>query len=170
MNQSPNASLLFVKLAKVFGIGLICLSAAGCYRHSFTVGSGGDTDKDARYDAWESHWFFGLIGESEVDVKAICPSGNATLKDKLSFLNSLVGALVGIVWAPSTVEVYCGADDKAASLTFSPEQMRTIALRPDTLAWARSVSALKAADLQSAARSFSDAHRNVASGRPSSAF
>jgi hypothetical protein len=148
----------------MLGLGLICLTAAGCYKHSYTVGAGGDTNGTAKYSQWESHWFFGIIGESQIDLKTVCPSGNATVKDEMSFLNGLVGAFIGIVWHPTTVEIYCGAEAKAASLTFSPEQMRRIAVRPETLSWAKGLSEVKAAELQTAVRTFNDAHRNVASG------
>ena len=158
-----------MKSIKILGVGLACLSTVGCYHHSFTVGSGGDTSKDAAHSEWASHWLFGIIGESSVDVNKVCPSGNATLKDYMSFVNGLIGAFIGIIWHPTTVEVYCGAGGaKAASLTLSPEQMRTIALHPDTMAWVKSLSDVAAADLQNAMRTYDEAHRNVAStGSPS---
>ncbi len=70
--------------------GMTCalaLAFTGCYKHSYTVGAGGNTEGEAKYDSWESHWFFGIIGESDIDIKTVCPSGNATIKDKISFLN-----------------------------------------------------------------------------------
>ena len=156
--------------SKFLGMGLVCLAATACFKHSYTVGAGGDLNADPKYDSWESHWFFGIIGEAEIDVKEVCPSGNATVKDKVSFLNGLVGVLIGIVWYPTTVEVYCGAGERAASLTLSPEQMRRIALRPETIKWAESVSELKAAELQTAVQTYLEAHRDVASSGASSTF
>ena len=173
---------------KTLGTGLAiaaALTIAGCYKHSYKVGTGGNLEADAKYSSWESHWFFGIIGESNVDVQQVCPSGNATLKDKVSFLNGLVGSLIGIIWYPSTVEVYCGAEAPAAApaaatppadaaekpaepaatskLELTPDQMRRIALNPRTLEWARLVSPTKAAELQAAAEVYKARTQNVAS-------
>jgi hypothetical protein len=150
------------KLQRV-GVGLVCAALmVGCYKHTYTVGSGGNTDKDAEYSAWEAHWLAGLIGETDIDVKAICPSGNATIKDRHSFLNSVVNALVGIIYAPTTVEVYCG-EGAPAALTVSPEQLRAAGLKAETMNLARSISATKAAELQSAIDTYRDSMKNVAS-------
>jgi hypothetical protein len=173
---------------KKLGVGLAlaaALTVAGCYKHSFNVGSGGNLNADAKYSSWESHWFFGIIGESNVDVKQVCPSGNATLKDRVSFLNGLIGSIIGIIWYPSTVEVYCGAEAPAAAapaaapaaaepaaepaktsrLELTPEQMRQIALNPKTLEWAMTVSPTKAADLQAAIEVYKNRTQNIAKGR-----
>lgn len=172
---------------KTLGTGLAiaaALTIAGCYKHSYKVGSGGNLEADAKYSSWESHWFFGIIGESDVDVQKVCPSGNATLKDRVSFLNGLVGSIIGIVWYPSTVEVYCGAEGAAApaaaaappadaaekpaepaatsKLELTPEQMRRIALDPRTLQWARLVSPTQAAELQAAVEVYKARTQDVA--------
>src|SRR5688500_1733996 len=116
------------RMKTVLGLSLGILLVAGCYKHSYTVGSGGNTEAEPKYSKWESHWCLGIIGESHVDIKEVCPSGNATVKDKISFLNGLVGSLIGIIWYPSTVEVYCGEGGGSAKIELSPEQMRKIAL------------------------------------------
>ncbi len=87
----------------------ISIGTTGCYRHTHTVGTGGDIQKEADYDEWESHWLFASIGETEIDVNKICASGNATVQDRISFLNGLVTIVLlgGLIWAPSTVRVYC---------------------------------------------------------------
>jgi hypothetical protein len=145
------------------------------------VGSGGNLNADAKYSSWESHWFFGMIGESSVDIKQVCPSGNATIKDRISFLNGLIGTFTGLVWHPSTVEVYCGSDGAAApaaaapaadekpaaaeatsKLELTPDQMRRIALDPRTMQWANTVSRMKAAELQAAIEVYQQRTQNVA--------
>lgn len=150
------------------GIGLFCsVLVAGCYRHTFTVGNGGNTSKDPEYSAWQSHWLYGVIGDTNVDVKTICPSGNATIQDRHGFLNLVVYALVGVIYAPTTVEVYCG-DGTTAKLTVTPAQLRAAGLEPETMDMARGLSAAKAAELQAAIETFRDAQRNVAkNGSPS---
>lgn len=126
----------------------ISLGALGCYKHSFTTGSGGDTSSNARYSSWHHHFLLGIIGEKNVDVKSVCPSGNATIKDEVSFVNGLVGALVGIIYYPSTVEIYC--DGKMATLTIPADAMRAIALDPETMLAVRAIAPGKAAELDDA--------------------
>jgi Bor protein len=42
-----------------------------------------------------------------VDVKQYCPSGNATVRNDVTALNGLIGILIGIIYYPTTVEVWC---------------------------------------------------------------
>ncbi len=152
-------SLILVKLC----LGVLCSGlAVGCYKHSYTVGTGGNTEKEAAYSKWHAHWLVGLIGEDDVNVNAVCPSGNATIKDSRSFVNLVVWALVGTIYSPTTVEVYCG-DGSTAAATLTPEQLRAAALKPETMDMAREISAAKAAELQSALDAFQRANSNVAS-------
>ena len=157
---------------KSFGMGLLCVSMAaigGCYKHSYTVGNGGNTGGDATKSFWQAHWLFGLIGEADVDVRTTCPSGNATVKDSWTFLNSLVSALVGVIYSPTTVEIYCG-NGRTGSLHLTPEQLRQVAVAPETMAWANQVSAVKAAELEAAIETYRATQKNVASSAPGSAF
>src|SRR5690606_13293345 len=93
-----DGEILKMKFNKMFGMLLVATTALGtvaCHKHSYTVGAGGNTEGEAAYKKWESHWFFGMIGESQVKVSEVCPSGNATIKDSRSFLNGLVSAFTG---------------------------------------------------------------------------
>jgi len=143
--------------------------ATGCFKHSFTAGTGGNVNGEAAYSKWHSHWLFGIIGETDVNLKEICPSGNATIKDEHTFVNGLIGALIGAVWHPTTVEVYCG-EGQAARIELSPEQMRAIAALPEARDFARSISARKAAELQDALRTYQSATKNMASSGVNSHF
>ncbi len=127
--------------------------AAGCYHHSFTVGTGGNTDGDAKYSHWQSHWFYGIFGEEDVKVKEVCPSGNATIKDYHSFLNGLVGAFIGVIWYPTTVEIYCDGG-KSATLTLSPEAMRAFGRSAPVVESARSFDPDLAEELVAARKAF----------------
>jgi hypothetical protein len=110
----------------VVALGLL----SGCFKHTYTYGAGGNTGAPPKPDdAFVSHYLAGLIGEEVVDVKSICPSGNATVKDYQSFLNGLICALIGIIWYPSTIEVYCDKGETAV-LTITPEQMRAMVKDP----------------------------------------
>jgi len=156
--------------------GIVCVLAAsigGCYRHTWVVGKGGNTEAEPNKSYWQAHWIGGLIGGSQEDVARVCPSGNATLKDNMSFLNSLVSSLLLGIYSPTTVEIYCG-DGKTASLVLDGDAVRKVALAPSTLEWARRVSPEKAADMQAAIeaqlRASTLPARGMASDRAPSSF
>src|SRR5216684_2409629 len=117
---------------------MVLIGAAGCHRHSFVVGKGGNLNLQPAYSHWHAHWLLGLIGEDTVNVKSVCPSGNATIKDHMSFLNGLVAVLIGIVYSPTEVEVYCDTSGRSTKLMLTPDQMEKLALRPEVQQWIRS--------------------------------
>ena len=117
---------------------MVLIGAAGCHRHSFVVGKGGNLNLQPAYSHWHAHWLLGLIGEDTVNVKSVCPSGNATIKDHMSFLNGLVAVLIGIVYSPTEVEVYCDTSGRSTKLMLTPDQMEKLALRPEVQEWIRS--------------------------------
>jgi len=106
---------------------VIFVGVVGCHRHSFVVGSGGNLNVAPKYSHWHAHWLFGLIGEETVEAKSVCPSGNATVKDQMSFLNGLVALFIGIVYSPTEVEIFCDDSGRSAKLMLSPEQMQKLA-------------------------------------------
>ena len=116
---------------------VIFVGVVGCHRHSFVVGSGGNLNVAPKYSHWHAHWLFGLIGEETVEAKSVCPSGNATVKDQMSFLNGLVALFIGIVYSPTEVEIFCDDSGRSAKLMLSPEQMQKLALRPEVQEWIR---------------------------------
>ena len=126
------------------------LLAVGCHRHTIIAGEGGNTEGEAASSEWASHWFFGVIGDTEVNVKEICPSGNATVKDGRSFLVQFVSLFTGIVWSPSNVTVYCGegAKQSKVDVSLSAEEVAYIAHDPRFMAWAKSVDSHSAHQLE----------------------
>jgi len=128
----------------------LLVGVVGCHKHSFVAGSGGNLNVAPKYSRWHAHWLFGIIGEDNVDVKNVCPSGNATIKDQVSFLNGLVALFVGIVYSPTEVEVFCDDFGKSAKLMLSSEQMQKLALRPEVQEWIRLVDPELAAKLDRA--------------------
>jgi hypothetical protein len=132
-------------------IASLATSVSACFKHSYTVGTGGNTSRDATYGKWHSHFLFGIIGEKDVAVRDVCPSGNGTVKDEVSFVNGLVGALVGVIYYPSTVEVFCADNGgKAATVTLSPATMREIARDPSTSQVVEEIDPAKARELAEA--------------------
>ena len=162
---------------------VMSVAAVGCYRHTYTFGKGGDVDKDPTESRWQSHWLFALIGEDDVRIDRICPTWDATIQNEMTFLNGLIYWInFGIIYAPTTVHVWCAEEgapaeqgedegededddreDEYTRLRLTPEQLRRIALHPETLRWARSVSPAKAAELRAAVAAYRARQNRVAS-------
>jgi hypothetical protein len=109
--------------------------ATACFKHSYTFGAGGNTHNSPAYSSWHGHWILGFFGDETVNVSSICPSGNATVTDEHSFVNLIIAALIGELYYPTTVEVYC--DGRVARLELSPEQLRAMGRNPRTMAYVR---------------------------------
>ncbi len=101
------------------------LALAGCFRHTVDVG-GGARHAPVVYDRWEHFWIAGLIGDVRVDVERLCPSGQATIEARQSFLNGLVAGLTSGIYTPTTVRVRCHSG-RRATLELSAEDMRGLA-------------------------------------------
>jgi hypothetical protein len=131
----------------------------GCFKHSFTVGNGGgDTNRPATNTQKMGHYFFGLIGEDNIDVKSVCPSGNATIKDQHTFVDLLIGSIIGIIYHPTTVEIWCdegGGAGSTSSMVIPAETLRKLALDPRTMEFVKGVSEDRAAELSAAIQSYS---------------
>jgi hypothetical protein len=146
-------------LAAVF----MTVFTTACFTHTYTVGAGGDVTKPPTYSASKGHFLNGLISDDNViNVSNICPSGNATIKDQHTFVNLLIGALIGIIYRPTNVEVYCGEGGTTSSVVIPPETLRQIALDPRALELAKELSDEKAAELTAAIYAYSGETQLVA--------
>jgi len=90
----------------VLVMAILMVATVGCFKHTYQIGAGAP-DGDLVYDAWHSHWVFGIIGDETVNVSEVCASGNATIHDEVSFVNGLIASLIGFVWAPTSVTITC---------------------------------------------------------------
>ena len=108
----------------------LCLAAiaAGCYEHTYTIGTGAQTGPLV-YDHWQNHWLGGLIGEEIVDISEICPSGNATIHDEQTFLNGLVSALTVGIYTPTEVKSRCRGG-RSGQLELDKATVRRIVAAP----------------------------------------
>ena len=120
----------------IIAVLAIGMSASACFRHSYSVGAGGNTQNAPAYSSWHGHWILGLFGDDTVNIQAICPSGNATIKDEHSFVNLIIAALIGELYYPTTVEVYC--DGRTARLELTPDRLRAIGRNPRLMSELRS--------------------------------
>ena len=106
-------------------LSVVILSAsAACYRHTINFGDGAPTG-ELLYDHWEHFWIVGLIGDKVLDVEQICPSGNATIESRQTFLNGLVEALTIGIYAPRTLRLRC-EDGGAVSIPLESDDVRRI--------------------------------------------
>lgn len=118
--------------ATLAGIALM-VGLAGCYEHTVTVGAGAPHGRLV-YDHWENFWLAGLIGHVEVDVMSLCPSGDATIYARQTFLNGLVSGLTSGIFTPTSVTVRC-ADGGRSDMALSAEDMARLAASPRLLVW-----------------------------------
>jgi hypothetical protein len=91
------------------------LATAGCYEHTFTVGAGAPAGPMV-YDRWEHFWLAGLIGHTKMEVDEICPSGDATIETKQTFLNGLVSGLTSGIFTPLTLQIRCRGGNRGRVL------------------------------------------------------
>lgn len=101
------------------------LALTGCFRHRVDVG-GGARSAPVVYDRWEHFWIAGLVGHVRIDVERLCPSGQATIEARQSFLNGLVAGLTSGIYTPTTVRVRC-RDGRRTALELSAEDARVLA-------------------------------------------
>ncbi len=102
----------------------LVIVTTGCYEHTYTVGQGAPAGPVV-YEEWHNHWLGGLIGEKNLDVELLCPSGNATIHNEQTFLNGLVSALTASIYTPTTVKIRCESG-RSAEITLSEEQILAI--------------------------------------------
>ena len=119
------------------GLAVMGLSAAvlvaGCFEHTIQVG-GGAPRGPVIYDHWEHFWLSGLVGHTRVDVERTCPSGQATIEMKQTFLNGLVAGLTSGIYTPVTLRVRC-EDGRRAAFELSPEDVAQVVAGDAFEAW-----------------------------------
>lgn len=112
---------------------LVAMVASGCYEHTITVGAGAPVGP-VIYDHWENFWLGGLIGHTRVDVEEACPSGDATIIAKQTFLNGLVAGLTGGIYTPTTLQIRC-RDGRRAFIELSGDDVAMIVQDARFRAW-----------------------------------
>ena len=86
---------------------LIAVLTVGCFNHAY-VNPNVTPELEPSYSRWHSHWLAGLISSTApVELDEVCPQGVARIENVQTFVNGLIGALIGIVYFPTTVKVYC---------------------------------------------------------------
>jgi len=120
---------------------ILMVATVGCFKHTYQVGAGAPNG-EVVYDNWHSHWAFGIVGDETVDISEVCPSGNATIHDEVSFVNGLIAAFIGFVWSPTSVTVTCAKQttewnlsrDQAVSIVTDPAFLNLVGdVAPDAV-------------------------------------
>ena len=100
-------------------IVLFFVLLSGCYRHAYNIGVGAP-EGPIVYDSWQHKFIFGLanLDDEAINLEKLCPSGNATVKNRMTFLNGLVMILTSGIYSPSYIKIRC---DQARGLPESDQ-------------------------------------------------
>jgi hypothetical protein len=111
--------------AAIVVLGVMVPFSTACYRHTINVGTGAPSAR-LQYDHWENFWIVGLIGHARPDIAAMCPTGNATIEARQTFLNGLVSALTSGIYTPTTLRIRCDNGRQAAVALGSDDVRRIV--------------------------------------------
>lgn len=81
--------------------------STGCMKTTIAVQPGAVDDKSADHTMKATFLLWGLVGNEQVNVKALCPGGAQWMQTSMSFVDGLLGSLTGGIYAPRTVKVKC---------------------------------------------------------------
>lgn len=102
-------------------LALVVFLGTGCFHQIVQTGNpAGATVVDK---AFVPGWLWGLVPNTEVDVRKECPMGVAVVETETSFVNGLVGAVTLGIFTPQHVRITCAS--RSASL---PSDMRRISI------------------------------------------
>jgi hypothetical protein len=127
-------------------VALFAVSNLACYRHTLVLGDGAPAGTLA-YNHWENFWIIGIVGHTRVDVLKVCPSGDATIEAKQTFLNGLVSALTSGIYTPTTLRLRCN-DGRTAAIPLLGDDVRTIVSGREMAEWLRTKVAPNAAAVE----------------------
>lgn len=140
------------RLGAVLTGTVMVFGLTACYEHTLEVGAGAPHGPVV-YNHWQNFWLGGLIGHVKLDVEEICPSGNATIYARQTFLNGLVSGLTSGIFTPTTVTVRCeGGRD--SDMTLSSQDMKELAESPALLDWVDATMPERHAEVAAAQEAF----------------
>ena len=112
----------------------LLLPLGGCFRHTLDVGAGAPRG-EVVYDHWQHFWIGGLVGDTREDVEALCPSGDATIEARQSFLNALVAGLTAGIYMPTTLKIRCAENGRRGDVDLTADEVRQYAESPGLEGW-----------------------------------
>jgi hypothetical protein len=127
--------------ARVLTLAALALAATGCYQHTYTIGAGAPGGALV-HDEWRHHWLGGLVDpNSELELRQVCPSGDATIDNEVTVLKGLVRALTGAIYSPTTVRIRCSGTraDLGIDVELDATDVARIVADPAFLRWVADV-------------------------------
>lgn len=94
-------------MRKILLLSLVAVMFSGCYRA--VVHTGLTPSSTVVTEEWAHSFIGGLVPPEEVDGRAVCPSGVATVETEHSFLNSVANALTWGLYSPMTIRITCAS-------------------------------------------------------------
>jgi hypothetical protein len=98
-----------MKRALLAVLGLVALS--GCFKMQYTYGP--KVKGEPEIKDWHHRALWGIVELSDpVDISDVCPHGEfSRIKTKTSVGNSILTMMLGTLYTPSTVQVWCANGD-----------------------------------------------------------
>ena len=93
--------------SKILSAAAALLLLTGCYR--VTVITGAPPDTKTIDKPWALSFVYGLVPPPELETKATCEKGVASVITERSFLNGLVGSLTWSLFTPMHTTVTCAS-------------------------------------------------------------
>jgi Bor protein len=86
-------------------LALLVLVSTGCHTFRFHVSAAPSAPTPVVEH--KSFWVFAWFPTQEVDVRAICPDGVATIEEETTFLDGFISTLTLSIYSPRTSYYYC---------------------------------------------------------------
>jgi hypothetical protein len=115
----PARKEMTMKHARIVLALLLLVAIVGCYAASVDTGRTPSTQVIKK--PWASCWIYGLVPPSTVETAAKCPSGVATVKTNISFVNGLVGILTLGIYTPMEIVVTCADESSMGFMGPQPD-------------------------------------------------
>ncbi len=102
---------------------LAAAAAGGCYKNTYTTGQpiGGAT-----HTVKANFFIYGLIGETTVNVDALCPNGVAWFQNRMDVPDALLSCITCSLYTPLTIEVRCASGQAWLAVPDDEESMTWI--------------------------------------------
>lgn len=119
-------------------VAVVLSTMTGCYKYAIKVGDGANVAGTPDKEIWTHHFINGVAGEADIDVSEVCPNGDASILIERNLVDAVLSNVTGgVLWAPSTVSVYCGG--KTAQTELDADELKVVANSP---AFANAVATL----------------------------
>lgn len=119
---------VFRNSAKCAAFAVLLASSVGCMKASVAIQPvSGAVDARTADKTEKAHFLlWGLVGDGSFDVSQICPGGAHWMQSQATFIDGVLGALTGGLYAPRTVYIKC-ASGSSYLLEANEEQGVTMA-------------------------------------------